>query len=213
MDAKRKAKTRSHSSSPEEKKSPAKRLREAEAERVDDDQDNAAHRSQFPSVDHLQVVQCNIRESYPVYHPESLDHHDCSPGTCRPNIESEASMKNYARTVHSPLILPLLFGWDRNGTKKFLSFLSLNLWTMLSSLLYTSARRIEARSKLHNAVRKDTFFHRSSGRFPAARWLNFARPVFYFRRCGEYCEENLHPSSHGKTEILYRSSTVIILQY
>ncbi|GAV07855.1 hypothetical protein RvY_17641 [Ramazzottius varieornatus] len=82
-----------------------------------DDEEDYKHRSQFPSVDHLEVTHCNLFDSYPVYGPVSLGSHDCSPAVCRPSGEGDAALRMYARVVHSPLVLPLLFGWERKRSE------------------------------------------------------------------------------------------------
>lgn len=49
--------------------------------------------------------------SYPVFARASRYHHECS-AACKFK-ESDHALRSYAKVVHSPLILPMLFGWDR----------------------------------------------------------------------------------------------------
>lgn len=60
--------------------------------------------------DHGFIATKQLSE-YPVYAKQEYTQHDCS-NAC-PLGESQQALNAYIRTSHSPLLLPLLFGWYR----------------------------------------------------------------------------------------------------
>ncbi|OQV14761.1 putative Histone-lysine N-methyltransferase, H3 lysine-9 specific SUVH1 [Hypsibius exemplaris] len=58
------------------------------------------------------VNYINIKDNYPVYETARASSHSKCSEACRFE-DSAASVTQYSKVVHSPLVIPLLFGYDR----------------------------------------------------------------------------------------------------